>query len=110
MPEWGTGPPSRNPGKWARTPPPESCLGHQGRARPTCEHNDFIFRLLLFKHGKMKKDKRSLFWQLDSQLQDSHGLGFSPRVFVLLDLGYWLWVGGRGRRRGEAGEPGRRRG
>lgn len=39
-----------------------------GRAGgPTGEHNDFIFRLLLFKHGKMKRDKRSLFWQLDFQ-------------------------------------------
>lgn len=28
----------------------------------------------------MRRDKRSLFWQLDFQLQESHGLGFSPSI------------------------------
>lgn len=68
--------PRVGPGETA-TVPPRSCLSDTrdsgssaGRwQRP--EHNDFIFRLLLFKHGKTEKDKRSLFWQLDFKLQES---------------------------------------
>ena len=35
---------------------------------------------------KTRKDKRSLFWQLDFQPQESRGLGFFPPVFVPLGL------------------------
>lgn len=81
--------------------PPDSCLGQLGNTgRPTGEHNDFIFRLLLFKHGKMKKDKRSLFWQLDFHLRDSRGLGFSPSILFPLDLGHRLGRGGGAQGRG----------
>lgn len=69
--------------------------------RPTAEHNDFIFSLLLFKHGKkLRRDKRSLFWQLDFQLQESHGLGFSPSI-----CSPGSWVQGVGA--GQVGAKGR---
>lgn len=47
----------------------------------------------------MKKDKRSLFWQLDFQLQESHGLGFTPSIlfpWVLGEAGYLCVAGGGG--------------
>lgn len=51
----------------------------------------------------MRRDKRSLFWQLDFQLQESHGLGFSP-AFVPLGLGCRGWGRARWVQRG-GGHP-----
>lgn len=68
--------PRLGPGETA-TVPPRSCpsdtrdSGSSAGRWQRPKHNDFIFRLLLFKHGKTEKDKRSLFWQLDFKLQEN---------------------------------------
>lgn len=50
VPEWGG---AADPVSWGRGPLPDTLRTPAGDAgRPTGEHNDFVFSLLLFKHGK----------------------------------------------------------
>lgn len=89
VPIWGW-----DPGQMGHKARPDSCLRRHTQDSAgmlTGLHlstmASFSAYYYLNMETKMRKDKRSLFWQLDFQPQESRGLGFFPPAFVPLGLG-----------------------